>query len=153
MSICEEMENYREHWRRHVDLIQHQEAVLAEYLAHHNCDIHELPCYKRYKCINESVNDIQDRMKAELAMRERDHLSRTAGQESDEDSNSTESEKEDDLSSELGVNTLQQLEEKVALCELVTSYQRYEDPPKVAYPRSFEKDFPKRLLKALYYAT
>eukprot|EP00981_Chlorochromonas_danica_P007872 scaffold1885_cov161-Ochromonas_danica.AAC.15 len=153
LNICEEMENYREHWRGHLDLIQHQEAVLAEYLAHHHCDILELPCYKRYKCVNESVNDIQDRMRAELAMRERDQLYRTAEVESDDDSDSSKSENENDSPNEHGANALQQLEEKVSLNELVASYQKYDDPPRAAYPKSFDKDFPKSLLKALYYAT
>jgi hypothetical protein len=130
--------------------MQHQEAYLVEALQQLEYDIRELSCYQIPDETSESFPDKCARIEAESAMTQRPIPQHSEHKDSDEDEDIDELDEESKIADAKRYSALSC---RALTDGIVQAYADQPDTPLHAYPKSFEKQVPISVLKALYYAT
>lgn len=142
------METYCERWRRHLDIMQHQEALLVEIVDGSGYNLRAIPCYHIPELGEEDMYRVVERSQAELKISARDNgAAPVVENDSSSDENMSDDE-EDEKASQL-----EALVKRAAADVLIQSYANEEVPPSRSYPKAFDKLLPKAVLTALSHAT
>lgn len=159
-----ELQVYCTYWRRHIDILQREEAILFELLESLAFEPRELDCY-RFNILELegklSFSEKQARISAEKALLERDTNEQNAVEfpSNEDDTNvltkarkpPSDLEYEEMIFEEENPG-LPALEELAARHQIVNSYRAEEDLDPALFPPSFLVAQPQSVLKALFYS-